>query len=117
MHIETKEHGEVALVSLEGRFDASVADSFKAAINGLLAQGSQHYVINFADVAYIDSAGLGSLVASTRRVRENNGDIKIAELSAKLRSIFNLTRLNRLFEVYDERLVAVSSFAQVSSEV
>ncbi|MBL7213920.1 MAG: STAS domain-containing protein, partial [Desulfobacteraceae bacterium] len=59
---------------------------------------------------FTDSSGLGSLVSSLRSLNKLGGDIKIASLQDQVRAIFELTRLHRVFQVFDEREEAVKSF-------
>jgi anti-sigma B factor antagonist len=98
------------LLSLQGRFDAGAADDFKKKMRTLTAQGVACYVIDLSRVSYIDSGGLGSLVTSLRRVREIQGDIRIASLSDKVRRVFELTRVYRIFDIYDSSEAAVASY-------
>ena len=110
MKIETKKKDNSMILGLTGRFDASVAQTFKDTIGKLIDQGCTHYVIDLADVDYMDSGGLGSLVASLRRVREQEGEIKLVSPCAKVRKVFELTRTHRIFDIYDDSSVAVQSF-------
>ncbi len=111
MKMETNENESVTTISLSGRFDATVVGRFKEFLNSLSQNGSEQYVVDLADLDYIDSGGLGCLVSFLRRVRQNGGDIKVATLSGKVRAVFELTRLHRIFEIYDDSSAAVKSYA------
>jgi anti-sigma B factor antagonist len=110
MEITSERKTNSVLISLKGRFDAGAADDFKEKMGALAAQDVRYYVINLSLVSYIDSGGLGSLVTSLRRVREKQGDIRIASLNDKVRKVFELTRVYRIFDIYDSSEAAICSY-------
>lgn len=110
MNIKVNDINGVKNLILRGRFDASAAAGFKESIRSLLQEGSAKYVVDLHEVDYIDSGGLGSLVSALRQTRSVEGDIRVSGLSGKVRSVFELTRLHRIFEVFDDSLQAVKSF-------
>jgi anti-sigma B factor antagonist len=110
MEIQTKQNDTCVTLTLSGRFDASVAGSIKETISELIDRDNIHYVIDLSDVSYMDSGGLGSLVASLRRVREREGDIKLSAPNCNVRKVFELTRTHRIFEFYDNSTLAAQSF-------
>jgi anti-sigma B factor antagonist len=102
-------HG-VKNLSLTGRFDASSAAAFRDTIKTLLQDGANRYVVDFQQVNYIDSGGLGSLVAALRQIRQVEGDIKVSGLNERVRSVFELTRLHRIFEIFEDSSQATRSY-------
>jgi anti-sigma B factor antagonist len=100
----------VDVLELEGRLDASSAKDIKKRVSALAVGSPVNLVIDMAGVEFMDSSGLGSLVAALRSVNEGGGDIKIACLQDPVRAIFELTRLDRIFEIFDDRHDAVKSF-------
>jgi anti-sigma B factor antagonist len=111
MNFTTEYTNGTTIIHLNGRFDASCTQTFKKAIKTLSDRGNHKYIIDFGKVTFIDSGGLGSLVSSLRRIREKKGDIKIAELQPNIRSVFELTRLHRIFEIFDDTNIAVLTFS------
>ncbi len=111
MKIETNISESITTISLSGRFDATVVGRFKEFLNSLSPNGAERYVVDLANLQYIDSGGLGCLVSFLRRVRQNGGDIKVATLSGKVRAVFELTKLHRIFEIYDDSSAAIKSYA------
>jgi anti-sigma B factor antagonist len=75
----------------------------------------KHIVLDLAGVDYIDSAGLGTLVAGAASVRRAGGELKLANLTARVRDLMQITRLSTLFDVYDSLDKARSSFAASAS--
>lgn len=100
----------VTVLSLEGRLDASSAKDIKEKVDSLSTESRVNLVIDMAGVDFIDSSGLGSLVSSLRTVNKLGGDIKISALQDQVRSVFELTRLHRIFGIYDDLTAAAMSF-------
>jgi anti-anti-sigma factor len=89
----------VTVVEIEGRFDAVSAPQIKAELHKLIEGGSTRMVISLGRMDFIDSAGLGVLVSCLRRAAAEGGDLRLAEVPPFCRSIFELTRLTRVFDV------------------
>lgn len=100
----------VTVLSLKGRLDASATRDIKDKVKLLSGDKPLNLVIDMDGVDFIDSSGLGILVASLRTVNKKGGDIKISSLQDQVRSIFELTRLHRLFEIFDDSASAAKSF-------
>ena len=100
----------VLILKLKGRLDASTSRDVKEKVTAIANRQKANIVFDMTDVDFIDSSGLGVLVASLRSVKESGGDIKIAALQDKVRAIFELTRLHRLFGIYNDNLTAAESY-------
>ncbi|WP_136806953.1 STAS domain-containing protein [Desulfosediminicola flagellatus] len=111
MDITHTTENSVTIITLSGRFDASTVKDFKSTVNSLIIKTSGGLVFDMAAVTFVDSTALGSLVSLLRAFREKDGDIKIAALTNKIRSVFDLTRLNQVFDIYDDPQAAVRSFS------
>ena len=76
----------------------------------LLAQGERNFVLNMLDVPWLDSSGLGEVFACFKRAREREGAVKLV-LRGKSYSLFTITELDRVFEIFDTSEEAVASFS------
>ncbi len=110
MEIIGEKIGEVEVLEVKGRLDASSAKDFKERVNALVKAENHKIVIDMEGVDFIDSSGLGSLVSSLRSVNKAGGDIKISSLQKQVRAIFELTRLHRVFGIYEDKNTAATSF-------
>lgn len=110
MEIGHETINDVEVLKLDGRLDASSAKEFKEMVGSLSRKNRVKLVIDMGGVAFIDSSGLGSLVSSLRTVNKLGGDIKISALQDQVRAIFELTRLHRIFGIYDDSTAAAMSF-------
>jgi len=113
MRIDQQVMNNICVLIPRGRIDAVSAPIFQ---EQLTTGDDDNKVVDFSDVEFMDSSGLGALVASTRRLRAQHGDIKIACLYDKVRRTFELTHADRLFGIYDDTEAAVRSFAPEKSE-
>ena len=86
----------IDVLKLKGRLDASSAEDMKEQVSALARDKCVNLVIDMDAIEFVDSSGLGSLVASLRSVNKLGGNIKIASLQDPVRAIFELTRLHRI---------------------
>lgn len=112
MSISERNAGDVTVLELEGRLDATTAPAFKNHVSGLSQQGRVRFVADLSAVNFLDSSGLGVLVSILRQVGQQGGDVKIAALRPEMKSLFALTRLNKVFEIHETAQSAIDSYAQ-----
>ncbi len=107
-----RERDGVTVVEIEGRFDSATAPDIKAGLQELIDDGRILLIVNLERLEFIDSAGLGVLVSCLRRTAADGGDLRVAEVPAFCRSVFELTRLTRVFDVTeseDQALEAITA--------
>jgi anti-sigma B factor antagonist len=109
--IETERRGEVEVVQLAGRLDASQAPAVASVIERLSSARPAMLVANLGDVSFLDSMGLSVLVRGMKRCREHGGDLRVCCLKPPVRMIFELTRLDKAFEIHSGEEEAVASFS------
>ena len=101
----------VSVVALDGRIVlGEESNALREKVKSLLASGQKKIVLNMNNVTYIDSSGLGALVASHTSARSQGASLKLAHLGSKFQEILQVTRLLTVFEVYDSEAAAISSF-------
>jgi len=110
MEIIEKMSGNIAILKLKGRLDAASAKDVKDKVASFACEKKVNLVIDMGEIDFIDSSGLGVLVASLRSANKAGGDIKISSLQDQVRTIFELTRLHRLFEIFDDSESAAASY-------
>ena len=104
-------HDAVTLVTVSEELDAGNAQQAKEFFKELVAGGSISVVVDMSPLDFIDSSGLGALVTALKIARQDNGIVRLCALSPPVKSIFELTRLSRLFEIYETSDEAHSSFS------
>ncbi len=103
--------GNIPIIRLDGRIVSDNAPGVKKQIQNCLEEGNKSLVLDMSNVPFIDSSGLGTLVGSMRVVAAKGGDLIIAGMIPEVRALFQLTRLDKVFEIYDTVDQAVESFA------
>lgn len=103
----------VVVVSLEGRIVlGEESNALREKVKSLLAAGHKKIVLNMNDVTYIDSSGLGTLVAAHSSARAQGASLKLCNLGAKFQEILQVTKLVTVFEVYPSEAAAIASFGK-----
>ena len=111
MIITATKEGNINRLDLAGRVEASSVQALRDEVQKLVQDGSPFFVFDMGGITFIDSSGLGVLVASLRTVNKIDGDIRVANLLPEVRSVFELTRMHRLFEIYPSSEAAIASYA------
>jgi anti-anti-sigma factor len=91
--------------SLRGQYDG-----FQRLLRGQIASGERRFVVNLAQCEWIDSMGLGELVWSLAHVMRHGGNLKLACPPPRIKTLLSLTKLNQVFEVFDDEDSAINSF-------
>jgi len=100
MDINTKSAGDYFLVSPQGeRLDAHAAVAFKEFMAKTIDEGNNKIVLDLRQITFIDSSGLGAIVTTLKRVGAD-GKLVVAGLNDKTRSIFEMTRMDRVFDIH-----------------
>jgi len=110
MEISEERIGEVTVLKLTGRLDSVSAPGLKDRVKACARNGQLHLVIDMAGIDFVDSSGLGSLVACLRSLNKGAGDMRLAALQDRVRAVFELIRLHQVFEIFDSADTAVDSF-------
>jgi anti-sigma B factor antagonist len=94
--------GDRVVISMSGQLVVGNRQELKQRVLDELAQGGRTFLIDFRQTAYIDSAGLGALVSAAKNIREQAGDVCLANLTDDLKTLIHLTKLDALFRIDDE---------------
>ncbi len=112
MKLTTREVGGVTIVNLSGKITLGEGGlTLREEVRKLLAAGSKKIVLNLGEVSYIDSSGLGELVSAYTAVKNAGGELKLLNLTSKVRDLLVITKLVTVFDVKDDEAAAVASFA------
>lgn len=107
-----KEQGDVSVINLKGYLDAHTAPILENNFVDLIDKNRCRIVVNFKELAYISSAGLGVFMAYIEKIRESSGDIKLAGMSDKVFNIFDLLGFPLLYEIFKSEEEAVNKFSE-----
>ena len=111
LDIKEKETDGVTVLVLSGRVVlGEESNQLRTKLKDLLGQGKTRLVLDLAEVKYIDSAGLGTLVAGYTSAQNQGAGIKLANLTKKFDEQLHITKLVTVFDVYESVAEAVKSF-------
>jgi anti-sigma B factor antagonist len=110
LKLETHEVDGVTIVNCQGRIVFGEESTYLRENLKRILTSSRHVVLNLANVSYIDSGGLGTLVGVYSSARSSGADIKLTGLGQRLRDVLQITKLVTVFEVYDNEQQAIAAF-------
>jgi anti-anti-sigma factor len=100
----------VTVVAPNGRLDVAGAPTLKEAIGNAVKDGPPRLVIDMEGVSFVDSTGLGSVIAALKLVRSSKGDLRLAAPNQQVRVVLELTTLDRVFAYYPTVEDALTDF-------
>lgn len=112
MNLLIEQKGNAVLLAVhEDRLDAHNSGELKAQMLRLFEEGKNNLVIDLQAVRFVDSSGLGALVSGFKNASSRNGSLKLSGLQLQVKSMFELTRLHRVFEIFNDVDEALASFS------
>src|SRR5436853_1382073 len=110
MVLKARRLDDVVILDLSGRITMGEGTVvLRDQIRKLLAAGDRKFLLNLADVDYIDSSGLGELVTSFTAVRNSEGQLKLLNLTRRVRDLLQITKLLTVFEVFNSEIEALKT--------
>ena len=111
MVVKARKLDDVVILDLSGRITIGEGTlMLRDRIQQLLNTGARKFLLNLADVDYIDSSGVGELVGCFTTVRNAGGELKLLNLSQKVHDVLHVTKLYTVFDIRDNEFTAVKSF-------
>lgn len=104
----TRHQGKAMILELGGEIDMKCSAALKAKFAELYKQNPQVLVVNMEKVEFLDSSGLASLVGALKWCRQNDSEFKLAGLCKRVKSIFEICKLESIFQIYDSEDEALS---------
>jgi len=109
MQFEESDSGDILIIKPLGkRIDATTSADFKGKMLDRINGGRRRIVLDLSEAEFIDSSGLGAIVSSLKAIG-NEGDLVICSVRESVMSLFRLTRMNRVFSMFDGREEAIRS--------
>ena len=111
LKITNSEVDSVSVLELDGRIVlGEESNSLREKLKSMVAAGKKKIVLNVGNIKYIDSTGLGTLVAAHLSANTQGASVRLCHLGKKFHEIMQVTKLLTVFDVYDTQTAAVSSF-------
>lgn len=112
MKVNIKSAGktDIKIFEIDGEVDVYTSMDLKKEFNTIIDSGKSKLIVNLSKVSYMDSSGLGILVAILKKTKQENGNMKLIKLTPEIKKIFDLTKLTKFFEIFEEEEDAIKSF-------
>jgi len=110
MEISVTESDDVRILSFQGNLDTNTSPQAESEINGLIDAGSQQLLINFEKLDYISSAGLRILLATAKKLKASQGDLKICCLNETVQEVFDISGFATILSVSKTEEDALGAF-------
>jgi len=108
--VSKNENGGVIVLYIKGYLDAHTAPNLEEAFQKLVDEKKYNIIVNFQDLTYISSAGLGVFMGFIEDIRKNGGDIKLSNMKPKIFRVFDLLGFPTLYDILDEEAKALEKF-------
>ena len=111
MEVGYREKEDAVVIDLVGSIKTNEDyDAFKKAIDDAVQRGHANVLLNFHEINFINSSGLGRLILAAKRINEDKGNLKISGLSEDLKELFTFTRLDTKIPIFETEKEALESF-------
>ncbi|HZT58625.1 MAG TPA: STAS domain-containing protein [Pyrinomonadaceae bacterium] len=111
LNIRERQAGDVTILDLEGKITIGEGSvGLRNAIRRLMQEGKKKILLNLSGVGYVDSSGIGELVSSYTTIGREGGQLKLLNLTQKIRDLLTITKLLTVFDTYDDEAAALNSF-------
>jgi anti-anti-sigma factor len=100
MKIHAAKQGNAIVVSLKGRLDAVASPEFETSLSEWIAKGENNFLLNFTDLEYISSAGLRSILATSKKLKETQGKVFLTGLHGPVEEVFKISGFLSIFKAF-----------------
>ena len=111
MDISIDDSDGIKILRLNGALDARAANGFRDRLSELIAAGATRFIVDAAQLRFVDSRGLGTLIYLRRFARQGKGDVRIASAGRELLEILDISGLSLVFEITPDVPAAIARFA------
>lgn len=99
--LQTEARDTCVVLAIAGEVDLGTAPDLREKLFELVADGHRHIVVDLSDTEFMDSTGLGALVAGLKRLRAHNGDMRLVCTTARIRKVFEITHVDRVIPMFE----------------
>jgi anti-sigma B factor antagonist len=110
MQISQKDVNGVTTYEIKGDIDINSSPDIRNAFEKVVKTKAMKVLVNLNGVSYVDSSGLATLVEMLKKTRSYGGKLRISNLEPKVKSLFEITKLEKLFEIFETAEEAVEGF-------
>ncbi len=100
---------DTAILRVSGEIDSATSERFREGLVSRIDENTKHVILNLAEVSYINSSGLGALVAAYKRVKACDGTLRLCRVRGSIAAVMSLIRLDKIVAIYDTEEAALAS--------
>jgi len=109
--LSTRQIGDVSVVDVAGRITLGEGSSaLRDSVREMVGKGQKKILLNLGEVSYIDSSGIGELVSAFTTVTNGGGQLKLLNLTKRVKDLLQITKLYTVFDVHESEVSAIRSF-------
>lgn len=110
MELSLEDKGNAQVITIKGRMDAVSAPKLDSVVAETIDSGKTIIIISFAELEYISSAGLRSVLATAKKMKSLNGSVLLAALNGSVKEVFTISGFDTIFKIFDSVDQALSTF-------
>jgi anti-sigma B factor antagonist len=110
MKIKQEKFNDAAVCILDGEVDINTSPELRKACEELIRNNEKKVLIDLSGTTYIDSSGLATLIEMFQRLKKTGGRLRLSNMNEKVKNVFEITKLYKLFEIFDNREAALKDF-------
>jgi anti-anti-sigma factor len=109
MEVTSRKEKKFIIVSVTGRIDAITAPEFETYLAGLMTKDEKHFLVNLANLDYISSAGLRSILATAKKLKSDAGEIVFSGLRGPVEEVFKISGFHSIFKIFESEATALAN--------
>jgi anti-sigma B factor antagonist len=110
MKIKEEKDNNTLVCGIEGDIDINTSVQLRKVFDGFIKNNEKKVLVEFSSVNYVDSSGLATLIEMFQRMKKIGGHLRFSGMSQKVRNAFEITKLHKLFEIFENREAALKDF-------
>ena len=110
MKIREEKINDVIICAAEGEVNINNSPELRKAFDAIIKRSEKKVLVNFSAVSYIDSSGLATLIEMFQRLKKIGGHLRFCNMDQKVKNVFEITKLHKLFEIFDSQESALKDF-------
>ncbi len=110
MKIREEKRNDTVVCFLEGEVNINNSPELRKSFDGIITRNEKKVLVDFSSVSYIDSSGLATLIEMYQRLKKMGGRMRFSNMEQKIKNVFEITKLHKLFEIFDTQETALKDF-------
>lgn len=110
MKIKEERKNDILVFFLDGEINIANSPELRKGFEGIMKKNEKKIIVDFVGVSYIDSSGLATLIEMFQRLKKVGGHLRFCNMDQKIRNVFEITKLHKLFDIFESQEAALKEF-------